>query len=119
MSDHGALSPSERKKLRMTGGLRKAREPAPEPGTREAPPPSIPTEDRTPRPASAPAVTARPAVPDNFAHTDRTRLRVQALEFALRGGELLRARVGTGAEILAEAEQIERWIAEPIAKETP
>lgn len=109
--DHGALSPSERKRLRMTGDLRKAKEPQPEPGTREAPPPRIPTDQpRRPDPVK-PAPIERPAVPVDFMPNERTRLRIMALEFALRGGELLRARVGSGAEILAEAEEIERWIA--------
>lgn len=55
-------------------------------------------------------------VPDGFLHTGRTLLRVQALEFALRGSSVLNARPANGAEILREAEQIERWICAADAK---
>lgn len=120
--DHGALTPSERKRARSRMNDILNRDPAepaprPEPVTVEAPPPRIPTDQpRRPDPVKPPAIV-RPAVAADFAHTERTRLRVMALEFALRGGELLRARVGSGAEILSEAEEIERWIAAAGAEE--
>lgn len=50
------------------------------------------------------------AVPEDYAFTDRARLRMQALDFAIRGGAVAGMRVSSGAELLAEAEIIERWI---------
>ncbi len=60
-----------------------------------------------------PAKVNRPAVPENFSFTERARLRAQALDFALRAASVLNYRVGSGAEILSEAEEIEKWIAQP------
>lgn len=54
---------------------------------------------------------AAPDVPRDFAFTDRTRLRMAALDFVLRraaGGPTM-----TGQAILSEAEDLERWIVGP------
>lgn len=52
-------------------------------------------------------------VPANFSFTDRSRLRSQALDFAIRAAALMRHQVANGAAILQDAEDIERWIANP------
>lgn len=59
-------------------------------------------------PAPAPAL---PPVPDGFVFDDRARLRVQALDFAIRGGQAVGLNLKSGAALLAEAELIERWLA--------
>lgn len=57
--------------------------------------------------------TAPAPVPDAFAFTDRARLRAQALDFALRAAALMHHPVANGAAILKDAEDIERWLANP------
>lgn len=52
-----------------------------------------------------------PQIPDHWTFDDRARLRAQALDFALRAASHTRATVMKGSEILAEAEQIELWLA--------
>lgn len=68
------------------------------------------TDDHSVRPA--PTSPQRPPVPRDFAWTDRAMLRRFALEAALKAGGLLGSRPRTGAELLAEAEEIEKWVAE-------
>lgn len=85
---------------------------APQPSARDL---VIPAEPgwKPPAPtveASVPVASAFAAVPHDFAFTDRARLRMQALDFAIRGGQAAGMRVRSGAELLAEAEIIERWI---------
>lgn len=65
------------------------------------------------------AAPTRPPVPAAFKHTDRTLLRLRAFELALEAGKLMRVSLGSGAELLREAEDIERWIAAAETKVKP
>lgn len=56
------------------------------------------------------AIPSLPPVPSDFVFDDRARLRMQALDFAIRGGAVAGMRLRSGAELLKEAEIIERWI---------
>jgi len=109
--DHGALTAAERKALRSTGQLPK-REPVEPiiPGTREAPPPRIPSDPPIVRERVIEKIE-RPEVPADFEHDQRTMLRVRALEFALEAARYLNAKFSSGEELLGQAEHIERWIA--------
>lgn len=83
----------------------------------DTPPPSSEAMTFTPtaaepKPAEeAPAAPSWPPVPADFAFGDRSRLRIQAIDFALRLAALNHTPK-TDAQLIADAGQIERWIAE-------
>jgi hypothetical protein len=117
----------------MTKGARGVMQPTMPPGRKwkwddgkmhDEPPPS--SEMLTPAPLPpkresetdpAPSTTAAevdlpPAVPADFAFSDRARLRVQAIDFVIRAASLRRDPV-TAAQMIKEAEYLERWLAAP------
>jgi len=55
----------------------------------------------------------QPEVPSCFAFTDRSRLRAQAFDFALRAAAVMNHHPSSGRAILEEAENIEKWLANP------
>jgi hypothetical protein len=55
----------------------------------------------------------QPEVPSCFAFTDRSRLRAQAFDFALRAAVVMNHHPSSGRAILEEAENIEKWLANP------
>ena len=58
----------------------------------------------------------RPSVPENFKHTDRTLLRQVAFDFVLRFHQMQirdRYTVVAAADIMREAEELEKWLANP------
>ncbi len=59
---------------------------------------------------------ARPDVPKDFIHTPRTLLRQTAMDFVLRAATLNardRYSVVSGADLMREAEELEKWLASP------
>lgn len=85
----------------------------PPPSIKPIPMPPVPPVPEATPPVPAATDPALPEVAAAFVFSDRARLRVQALDFAIRSASLLQAKVRNGAELLAEAEHIERWIAKP------